>query len=72
MHVGYVVFVCVAGGSGIWLRGGALDTARNGVKRIHLACRERSWKTRCQDFLVIAIRLQATSVVTGVITEFTK
>lgn len=49
-----------------------LEAARDGVIRIHPACSRHFWKTRCQDFLVIDIHLQATLVVTGIISEFTK
>ena len=42
------------------------------VTGIQPAHRVHSWKTRSWDFLVIDIRPQATSVVTGVISEFTK
>lgn len=54
----------------VW-RGGA-RCSKGWSSKNPAVCSGHFWKIRCQDFLVIDIHLQAVSVMTGVISEFTK
>ena len=73
--VWYGVCVCVRKRVRVYGQGGGTQMQqepRVWVTGIQPAHREHSWKTRSWDFLVVDICPQATSVVTGVIPEFTK